>query len=93
MAPAFCEETRKVLIHCAKKLNLKFHTSGTCVVVEGPRFSSKAESMMFRSWGGDAINMTLVPEVSYFNKPNFILSFCTMPTIKLIIIVFFLVLC
>ncbi|ROT78144.1 S-methyl-5'-thioadenosine phosphorylase [Penaeus vannamei] len=33
------------------------------VTIEGPRFSSKAESKMFRQWGGDVINMTTVPEV------------------------------
>jgi len=36
---------------------------GTIVTVEGPRFSTKAESLMFRAWGADVINMTTVPEV------------------------------
>lgn len=36
---------------------------GTVVTIEGPRFSSKAESLMFRSWGCDLVNMTTVPEV------------------------------
>lgn len=39
------------------------HDKGTAVTIEGPRFSSKAESLMFRQWGGDVINMTTVPEV------------------------------
>lgn len=34
------------------------------ITVEGPRFSSRAESHMFRSWGGEVINMTTVPEVA-----------------------------
>lgn len=33
------------------------------MAIEGPRFSSKAESLMFKQWGGDLINMTTVPEV------------------------------
>ena len=37
--------------------------SGTVVTIEGPRFSSRAESFMFRSWKADVINMTTVPEV------------------------------
>ena len=37
---------------------------GTMVTIEGPRFSSKAESKMFKQWGGDVINMTTVPEVT-----------------------------
>ena len=36
------------------------------VTIEGPRFSSLAESKMFRMWGGDVINMTTVPEVGHF---------------------------
>lgn len=66
MEPAFCEETRKILCQCAEKLNLTYHSSGTCVTVEGPRFSSKAESKLFRTWNCDVINMTTVPEVFLF---------------------------
>jgi len=47
---------------------LNHHSSGTNVVVEGPRFSSKAESKMFQLWGGDIINMTAVPEVVLANE-------------------------
>ncbi|MEQ2202872.1 hypothetical protein XENOCAPTIV_018677 [Xenoophorus captivus] len=35
----------------------------TMLTIEGPRFSSRAESLMFRQWGADVINMTTVPEV------------------------------
>lgn len=63
MEPAFCPTTRQVIIDTAKELGIKVHPRGTCVTIEGPRFSSKAESNMFRTWGGDVINMTLVPEV------------------------------
>lgn len=64
----YCPHTRKILIEAAKELNLSHHTSGTNVVVEGPRFSSKAESKMFQLWGGDIINMTAVPEVVLANE-------------------------
>ena len=47
----------------AKELGIKYHPTGTCVVVEGPRFSSVAESNVYRSWGASVINMTNVPEV------------------------------
>ena len=47
---------------------MNHHGSGTNVVVEGPRFSSKAESKMFQLWGGDIINMTAVPEVVLANE-------------------------
>jgi 5'-methylthioadenosine phosphorylase len=63
MEPAFCPEVRDILMETAKELGIHFHPNGTAVVVEGPRFSSKAESNMFRSWGASLVNMTLVPEV------------------------------
>ncbi|XP_034823129.1 S-methyl-5'-thioadenosine phosphorylase isoform X1 [Pan paniscus] len=63
MAEPFCPKTREVLIETAKKLGLRCHSKGTMVTIEGPRFSSRAESFMFRTWGADVINMTTVPEV------------------------------
>lgn len=47
----------------ARSLGIKCHVRGTMLAVEGPRFSSRAESLMFRQWGADVINMTTVPEV------------------------------
>lgn len=44
------------------------HETGTVVAIEGPRFSSRAESMLYRQWGGDVINMTSVPEVKQNKK-------------------------
>lgn len=62
MAEPFCPELRKLLHHSAELLNLPHHKAGTNVVVEGPRFSTLAESNLFRSWNCDTINMTMVPE-------------------------------
>lgn len=63
MSDPFCPNLRKLLMQSAAKLNIAHHSSGVMVTIEGPRFSSRAESKMFRSWGGDVINMTTVPEV------------------------------
>ncbi|CAH1117807.1 unnamed protein product [Phaedon cochleariae] len=63
LEPAYCQETRKVIIEIAEELNITIHSTGTVVTVEGPRFSSRAESNVFRQWGGDVITMTAVPEV------------------------------
>ena len=63
MDPAFCTKTRNILINTAAELGINVDNKGTAVTIEGPRFSSKAESLMFRQWGGDVINMTTVPEV------------------------------
>ena len=63
MVAPFCDRTRSVLLEVAKELGMRWHDRGTVVTIEGPRFSSKAESEMFRLWGCDVVNMTSVPEV------------------------------
>ena len=45
-------------------MGLKTHEKGTVVTIEGPRFSTKAESHMFRAWGADVINMSIAPEAT-----------------------------
>lgn len=62
LAEPFCPELRKLLGASAERLGLPHHKAGTNVVVEGPRFSTLAESNLFRSWKCDTINMTMVPE-------------------------------
>ena len=62
MADPFCSDLRAILTRTAKKLKLKHHSGGTVVTIEGPRFSTRAESHMFRSLGADIINMSTVPE-------------------------------
>lgn len=64
MAEPFCPELRRLLIQNAVKLGIEHHNAGTVVTIEGPRFSTKAESHLFRSWGCDVINMTTLPEVT-----------------------------
>jgi len=63
MEPALCHHTREVILKTAKDIDLEVRDGGTVVVIEGPRFSSKAESNLFRSWGGHVIGMTSVPEI------------------------------
>lgn len=60
----YCNELRDIAISSAKKLGMRYHDKGTVVVVNGPRFSSAAESKFFRSIGADVINMTQYPEVT-----------------------------
>lgn len=64
MAEPFCRYLRSILAGSAKQLKLGHHTRGTVVTIEGPRFSTKAESHMFRKLGADVINMSTVPEVA-----------------------------
>lgn len=63
MEPVFCERTRKALLKAGTSVGLKCVDGGVCVTIQGPRFSTKAESNLFRQWGADIVNMTLVPEV------------------------------
>jgi 5'-methylthioadenosine phosphorylase len=63
MAYPYCQELRKNAINQAKELNLKTHPEGTVVVIEGPKFSTAAESVSFAKMGCDVINMTQYPEV------------------------------
>lgn len=63
MSEPFCIDLRKLLVKSAKELKLRHHSKGTVITIEGPRFSTKAESHMFRKWGADVINMSTVPEV------------------------------
>jgi 5'-methylthioadenosine phosphorylase len=68
MADPFNEELRTVLCKNAKSLNLNFHLKGTIITIEGPRFSTRAESNMFRLWGADIINMSIAPEAILANE-------------------------
>lgn len=68
MAEPFNKELRQKLIDTAGKLNLPFHHKGTVVTIEGPRFSTRAESNMFRLWGADVINMSVAPECILANE-------------------------
>jgi len=63
MSEPFCVDLRSLLVKSAKELKLRHHPKGTVITIEGPRFSTKAESHMFRAWGADVINMSTVPEV------------------------------
>jgi len=63
MAEPFCPQLRSLLVEAAKELKYRYHKKGTVITIEGPRFSTKAESHMFRSFGADVINMSTVPEV------------------------------
>ena len=62
MAQPFCSKLIGILQSTANLLNIMHHDHKTTVTIEGPRFSTKAESLMFRSWGADIVNMTTVPE-------------------------------
>lgn len=62
MAEPVCGRVRQILIDTAKRSGVTTHPKGTYVCMEGPQFSTRAESLMHRSWAGDLIGMTAMPE-------------------------------
>jgi 5'-methylthioadenosine phosphorylase len=61
-ADPFCPVLSQILYQAAKEAGATVHPKGTYVVMEGPAFSTRAESRLYRSWGADIIGMTALPE-------------------------------
>lgn len=63
-ADPYCETMRQTLVDAAAELQIPHRDGGTMVVIDGPRFSTRAESKMFAQAGGDVIGMTQFPELT-----------------------------
>jgi 5'-methylthioadenosine phosphorylase len=64
MAEPYCPTLRSLAAKHCQKLSIPYHKTGTIVVIEGPRFSTKPESRWFSAQSWDVINMTHYPEVA-----------------------------
>jgi 5'-methylthioadenosine phosphorylase len=62
VAHPFCPDLSKSLLSAVRMTGNPVHYGGTFIIIEGPRFSTKAESELYRSWGMSIIGMTAVPE-------------------------------
>jgi 5'-methylthioadenosine phosphorylase len=62
MAEPYCPDMRSIIIESARELGIEHHQEGTVVIIQGPRFSTRAESKWFASQGWEVINMTQYPE-------------------------------
>jgi 5'-methylthioadenosine phosphorylase len=62
LAQPCCKRLREKLMLAAEQVDTVTHADGTYVCMEGPQFSTRAESLMHRQWGGDLIGMTAMPE-------------------------------
>ena len=80
MDEPFCKHTRSVIAKAADSLGIKYHSKGTVVTIEGPRFSTKAESVLYRSWGCDLVNMTTVPEATLAKEIGLCYASIGLPT-------------
>ncbi len=68
MPEPFDAGLRRILIDGCRKNGFSFHPAGTVITIEGPRFSTRAESRMFRLWGADIINMSIATEAALVNE-------------------------
>ena len=80
MADPFCERVRKVLLEVSSEMRTEVHHSGTYVCMEGPQFSSRAESDLHRAWGGDLIGMTAMPEAKLAREAEMCYALIALPT-------------
>lgn len=80
MAWPFSKELRKKLVQACKDLGYDYHWRGTVVTIEGPRFSTIAESKMFKILGADVINMSIAPEAILANEAEIQYSAIAMST-------------
>ena len=75
MAKPVCESLGKCCETALKKLNISHQMHGTYIVMEGPQFSTFAESKLYRSWGADVIGMTNMPEAKLAREAE--IRYCT----------------
>ncbi|KAF7271755.1 hypothetical protein GWI33_015398 [Rhynchophorus ferrugineus] len=80
MEPAFHPLMRQVILEAACGAKIKVLNGGCIVVIEGPRYSSKMESNMYRLLGGDLIGMTTVPEVVLAKEVGLLYAVIAMAT-------------
>ena len=63
VADPYCEELRRYVLNAVQKTGAVVHNGGTYITIDGPRFSTKAESQLYRQWKMSIIGMTAIPEV------------------------------
>jgi 5'-methylthioadenosine phosphorylase len=68
MADPFDRKLRNLIITSAEEAGLHLHKKGTMLTIEGPRFSTRAESRMYRIMGADLVNMSIAPEAVLSNE-------------------------
>lgn len=76
----FCGKLRELLIQTGKRAGSEVHAGGTYVCMEGPQFSTVAESQMHRGWSGDVIGMTCMPEAALAREAEMCYALIAMPT-------------
>jgi 5'-methylthioadenosine phosphorylase len=68
MPDPFDQTMRQKLLETGEQMGLNLHAAGTILTIEGPRFSTRAESRMYRQWGAELVNMSTAPECILANE-------------------------
>jgi 5'-methylthioadenosine phosphorylase len=79
-AAPFCGTLRNALVKAGTGLSTRVHPGGTYVCMEGPQFSTRAESELHRSWGGSLIGMTAMPEAKLAREAELCYALVALPT-------------
>ena len=79
-ANPFCTKLNDTIVKTAQRHNIPVHQGGTCVVIEGPQFSTRAESDLYRKWGASIIGMTALPEAKLAREAEICYSTIAMVT-------------
>ena len=79
-AVPFCPSLRNLLVKGTTGLPVRVHQGGTYVCMEGPQFSTRAESEMHRAWGASLIGMTAMPEARLAREAEICYALVALPT-------------
>jgi 5'-methylthioadenosine phosphorylase len=80
LASPFCATLRNVLVKAGTGFPARVHQGGTYVCMEGPQFSTRAESELHRSWGASLIGMTVMPEAKLAREAEICYALVALPT-------------
>jgi len=80
MPDPFDPDMRRILIEELRSLDYRHHETGTVITIEGPRFSTRAESRMYRVWGADVVNMSVATEAALANEAGLAYAAVAMST-------------
>jgi 5'-methylthioadenosine phosphorylase len=80
MTEPTCARLRQILLDVAGTIDIKTHPKATYVCMEGPQFSTRAESLMHRNWGGDLIGMTAMPEAKLAKEAQICYALIALPS-------------
>ncbi len=80
LATPFCNSLRSVLVKAGTGIATRVHQGGTYVCMEGPQFSTRAESELHRGWGASLIGMTAMPEAKLAREAEICYALVALPT-------------